>query len=113
MLSTLFSLLSDLFYPHNCPGCGKRFPALWLCATGAGRECTIPGPFTRTAWGCPHLDGLFFLFDYAGAIQEALHKAKFEKRRRTCCLGWPGSGRRAWPGRDALPGSCRKKWTFV
>ena len=80
MLSTLFSLLSDLFYPHNCPGCGNRFPALWLCATGAGRECTIPGPFTRTAWGCPHLDGLFFLFDYAGAIQEALHKAKFEKR---------------------------------
>lgn len=80
MFSTLFSLLSDLFYPHTCPGCGEGVPgALALC--DRCREGVYhPRPFHPGSLGCPHLDGLFFLFDYAGAIQEALHKAKFEKR---------------------------------
>lgn len=80
MFSILLSLLSDLFYPHTCPGCGEGVPGpLALC--DRCREVVYhPRPFHPESLGCLHLDGLFFLFDYAGAIQEALHKTKFEKR---------------------------------
>ena len=80
MLSTLFSLLSDLFYPHTCPGCGEGVPGSLALCDRCRDGVYHPRPFHPGSLGCPHLDGLFFLFDYAGAIQEALHKAKFEKR---------------------------------
>lgn len=80
MLSTLLSLLSDLFYPHTCPGCGDEVPGPLALCDRCRDGVYHPRPFHPGSLGCPQLDGLFFLFDYAGAIQEALHKAKFEKR---------------------------------
>ncbi len=80
MVSALLSLLSDLFYPHACPGCGEGVPGMLALCGRCRAGVYHPRPFHPGSLGCPHLDGLFFLFDYAGAIQEALHKAKFDKR---------------------------------
>lgn len=80
MLSTLFSLLSSLFYPHHCPGCGEEVPGPLALCDRCRSGVYHPRPFHPGSLGCPQLDGLFFLFDYAGAIQEALHRAKFQKR---------------------------------
>lgn len=103
MVSTLFSLLSDLFYPHNCPGCGEPVPGPLALCDRCREGVYHPRPFHPDSLGCPHLDGLFFLFDYAGAIQEALHKTKFEKREdllprlaREWQAGVAREGRFAW-----------------
>jgi predicted amidophosphoribosyltransferase len=103
MLSTLFSFLSDLFYPHNCPGCGEPVPGPLALCDRCREGVYHPRPFHPDSLGCPHLDGLFFLFDYAGAIQEALHKTKFEKREdllprlaREWQAGVAREGRFAW-----------------
>jgi ComF family protein len=80
MFSSILALLQALFYPHCCPGCGEevREPGV-LC--GRCREGVWhPRSFHPGSLGCPHVDGMFFLMDYAGAIQKTLQQAKFQGR---------------------------------
>lgn len=80
MFSSIFALLQSLFYPHCCPGCGEevREPGV-LC--GRCREGVWhPRSFHPGSLDCPHVDGMFFLMDYAGAIQKTLQQAKFQGR---------------------------------
>ena len=80
MLSSILALLHSLFYPHSCPGCGEEVRGKGVLCDSCRRGIWHPRSFQPLSLDCPHLDGLFFLMDYAGGIQKALQMAKFRGR---------------------------------
>ena len=80
MFSSILSLLQSLFYPHHCPGCGEEVRGKGALCDPCRRGIWHPRAFQPCSLDCPHLDGLFFLLDYAGGIQKALQMAKFRER---------------------------------
>lgn len=80
MLSSILSLLQSLFYPHYCPGCGTEVRGKGVLCDSCRRGIWHPRALQPLSLDCLHLDGLFFLMDYAGGIQKALQMAKFQGR---------------------------------
>ena len=80
MFSSFVRLLQSLFYPHGCPGCGEEVREPGVLCGRCREKIWHPRSFHPESLGCPHVDGLFFLLDYAGAIQKALWMAKFRGR---------------------------------
>lgn len=80
MFSSILVLLQSLFYPHCCPGCGEEVREQGVLCGRCREGVWHPRSFHPGSLGCPHVDGMFFLMDYAGAIQKTLQQAKFQGR---------------------------------
>ena len=80
MIHQLIQLLTDIFYPHTCPGCGGPVSGNALLCETCRQGVLNPRHFARDSSVHPHLDGLFFLFNYDGGVRKALQEAKFSHR---------------------------------
>lgn len=80
MFSSILALLQSLFYPHCCPGCGEEVRESGVLCGRCREGVWHPRSFHPGSLDCPHVDGMFFLMDYAGAIQKTLQQAKFQGR---------------------------------
>ena len=80
MFQQLIQLLSDIFYPHTCPGCGRPVAGRALLCDTCRQGILNPRRLQQDPIQWPHLSGLFFLFNYEGGIREALRFVKFSHR---------------------------------
>ncbi len=80
MFQQIIQLLNDIFYPHTCPGCGNAVPGKALLCEQCRQGILNPRKEQQDAALWPHLEGLFYLFNYEGGIQKALQQVKFEHR---------------------------------
>ncbi len=76
----LFQLLSELFYPHYCPGCGAEVQDEGLLCEICRQEVWNPRSMHPESLEAPFLDGVYVLYNYEGGIQKALQLVKFQKR---------------------------------
>lgn len=108
MLSSILALLHSLFYPHSCPGCGEEVRGKGVLCDPCRRGIWHPRSFQPLSLDCPHLDGLFFLMDYAGASRKPCRWPS-SGEGRTCCPGWRKNGGRGFSGnKDSTGIWCRK-----
>ncbi len=76
----LFQLLSALFYPYYCSGCGEEVQDGGVLCEICRQEVWNPRSMHPESLEVPFLDGVYFLYNYEGGIQKALQLAKFQKR---------------------------------
>ncbi|HEU5012117.1 MAG TPA: ComF family protein [Roseiflexaceae bacterium] len=77
--SLIESLLSVLF-PERCVGCAR--PGALFCESC---RATLQPYSAQRSFQHPELDGVFIGFTFAGPLREAIHRFKYQRRRR--CAG--------------------------